>query len=256
MTPADGAFDTSIESIRSTIGASDLAAGEHVVWLRARDLAGNWGPTTPAVFTIAPADLVFADGFENGGLSAWSTITGAGQLSVSTAAAIAGRNGLTVTLNGSTAAYLSDNSPAAEASYHARFLLDPRTLATQGGTIGLFAARSASGATVLRIQYQRTTAGASRLRATISRQGGSTNTAWFTITDLAHPVEIAWQSAPSARVTLWIDGLAKQTLTGLNTSTYKIDSVRLGPSSGLGSGMTGSAAIDGFVSTRTSAVGP
>ncbi|KPV49240.1 hypothetical protein SE17_33760, partial [Kouleothrix aurantiaca] len=103
-------------------------------------------------------------------------------------------------------------------------------------------------------QY-RLSSGAYQVRAVVQRSGGTTSTSWYTITNAAHPVEIAWQSASSAAFSLYVDGALKQTLSSLNTSAYTLDSVRLGPSS-ISSKSSGTEYFDAFVSTRTTLIGP
>jgi hypothetical protein len=65
-------------------------------------------------------------------------------------------------------------------------------------------------------------------------------------------VEIAWQSATSASFGLYLDGVLKQMLGGLNTSARTLDSVRLGPSGGLTRNVSGTEYFDSFVSSRSS----
>jgi len=90
----------------------------------------------------------------------------------------------------------------------------------------------------------------------VLRSGGQTSTSWYTISNAAHAIEIDWQSAASASSRLYIDGVLKQTLSGLNTSAYLLDSVRLGPSAGLGGGSSGTEYFDSFVSNNSSYIGP
>lgn len=49
---ADGAFDSPTEQVRGQV-AADAAAGARLVYVRARDEAGNWGPLTPQWLTAA-----------------------------------------------------------------------------------------------------------------------------------------------------------------------------------------------------------
>ena len=112
MLATDGAFDASHEALRAVISTTGLAAGEHLVGVRARDGVGNWDA---AVFTstiVAPADTIFADGFESNGVGAWSSSTGSSALTVTSAAATAGRYGLSIRLS-RNAAYLTDTTPSA-----------------------------------------------------------------------------------------------------------------------------------------------
>src|SRR4029079_10944546 len=73
------------------------------------------------------ADLIFADDFEDGSLSAWSaTATDSGDLGVSAFAAL---NSTTVGLQGvvddTNGIYVQDDAPSDENRYRARFYFDP-----------------------------------------------------------------------------------------------------------------------------------
>ncbi len=43
LDPADGAFDSTIEDVTVTIDTAGLSLGQHTVYVRAQDAAGNWG---------------------------------------------------------------------------------------------------------------------------------------------------------------------------------------------------------------------
>jgi hypothetical protein len=210
----------------------------------------------PPTATPAPADLLFADGFESGGLSAWSASSGGTRISVGGAAALQGAYGMQAQIGGITPIYVQDNTPASERSYRARFAFHPNGARTGISEHDIFAGRNASGASIFRVQYRRTTAGAFQIRAGVLRSGGTSWTNWSSVTNAAHTVEIGWQSATSAAFALFLDGVVRGTLTGLNTSAYTLDSVRLGPSAGLGASMAGVEYYDTFVSTRGGAIGP
>ena len=84
------------------------------------------------VVTVNPtsSDLIFADGFESGNLSAWSSsTTDGGDLSASPAAAIAGASGLQAVLDDNNSIYVTDERPNAEPRYRARFYFDPNSIA-------------------------------------------------------------------------------------------------------------------------------
>ncbi|HEX2910297.1 MAG TPA: S8 family serine peptidase [Chloroflexia bacterium] len=212
-------------------------------------------PTPVATPTPVPTDTIFADGFESGSLSAWSSSSGG--VSVTTAAAMAGSKfGLqAVTSNGSTA-YVVDNSPTAEKNYHARFYFNPNGTGTGSSQQDILAGQDAATKTIFRIQYRRTGTSPNysyQIRAGVLKSGGSTGyTNWYSITNTAHAIEIAWQSSKTASFTLYLDGTARQSLTGINTSTYSLESVRLGVSSGAGGGQE---YFDAFVSTRSTYIG-
>jgi hypothetical protein len=150
--------------------------------------------------------------------------------------------------------FVTDASPANETSYHARFYFYPNGAGTGSGQHDIFSGRNSGGTTIFRVQYRRN-GGQYQIRASVQRSGGTTNTSWYTISNAAHPIEIAWQSGGSAPFSLYIDGALKQTLAGLKTSAYLLDSVRLGPSS-ISSSSSGTEYFDAFVSTRTAYIGP
>jgi hypothetical protein len=54
MSAADGTFNSSIEGVMASIDVSGWADGNHPVRLRARDAAGNWGPTSTVTVVVTP----------------------------------------------------------------------------------------------------------------------------------------------------------------------------------------------------------
>jgi hypothetical protein len=170
--------------------------------------------------------------------------------------------GMQAALSGATGLYVQDDTPAAESSYHARFYFNPNGVlpngASNSGFITIFSGLNASNSTVFQVQFRRLIAGGGtyQIRLGISRAGGTTFTSTYNISNAAHAIEIAWQSAASASASLYIDGALQQTLTGLNTSAFTLESVRLGPSAGLVAASTGTMYFDVFDSTRTTYIGP
>jgi hypothetical protein len=204
---------------------------------------------------IAPADLVFASRFESGNLSQWSATSGGpSRISVSPAAALSGEFGLRTRIAGNTPSYVADNRPANQASSHVRFRFDPNSTATAGAATTILLGRNARGASVFRIQYRKS-GRVLQVRAQVQRAGGTTSTAWQSISDNKHAIEIAWRSASRASFSLWIDGRRKQTLTGVNTSSFRLEQVRMGPSAGLTATTRGSEYYDDYAMTRTSYIG-
>ncbi len=52
MTAGDGAFDSPSETVTAT-GVSGIASGQHIVFVRGKDAAGNWGPFSSVLVTGA-----------------------------------------------------------------------------------------------------------------------------------------------------------------------------------------------------------
>lgn len=247
-------------SLSATVNyvALGWTAGPRSISVRARDAAGHWSPPASVVVTIvlpnALPDALFADGFESGGTGAWSG--GAiGAPAVTGAAALQGAFGLAVGLAGAGAA-VSDATPAAETSYHARFYVAPGSAVSGGATVDLLVARQASGAVVFRVQYMRaTTAAAATVQVVFTRAGGTTSTRAYALPAGATSVEVAWQASTSATVSLYTGGVLRQTLAGLDTSGLAVDAVQLGAQVS-GAGASGSVALDSFASRRFTVIGP
>jgi carboxypeptidase T len=50
----DGAFNAKTEAIQGTINTSSLSVGKHIVYVRSRDVSGNWGALTAAFLQVNP----------------------------------------------------------------------------------------------------------------------------------------------------------------------------------------------------------
>jgi subtilisin family serine protease len=248
--------------LTSSINISTWALGSYTLSVRAKDSAGNWSTAVSTVLTIGLSNTLFTDGFESANLTVWNGGVTGSRLSVTTASALAGTYGMQATLGSNTAAsYVTDLTPSNESSYHARFYLNPHGVLTGNGTIvTLFSGLNAANTTIFQLQYRINGTSASsprQVRLLVQRSGGTTASSWFTITNnAAHPIEIAWQSATSASAGLYTDGVLRQTLTALNTSAYRLDTVRFGPSAGLVSTASGTLYFDAFASTRNTVIGP
>lgn len=220
-------------------------------------------PTTTSTTTPpGPADLVFADGFESGGLGAWSSAAAnGGRLSVTTAAALGGTRGLQAVITNRTDSYVSDVTPSNLATYHARFRFDPNGVSIASGkSHKLLTARNASGTTTLAVEVRKGSGGRYEVRAGSRLNSGSTAwTAWAPLTDDRHTIEVGFAAATTASgangsTTLWIDGAAAASKTGLKNGSQRVDAVRLGPQA-IPAGVSGTEYFDDFVSTVSSTIG-
>jgi hypothetical protein len=221
------------------------------------------GPTPTPTPTQGSGDLIFADGFEAGNLSAWSaSATGGGDLSVSPAAALVGGFGLQAVINDNTALYLTDDSPAAEARYRARFYFDPNSIGmVSGDNHYLFYGYAGTSTAVVRVQF-RFSNGSYQLRVALRDDASTwTTSTWFPISDAVHFIEVDWRAATAAganngALTLWIDGVQKASFTAADNDTRRIDRVRLGAVAGIDAGTRGTYDVDAFESRRQSYIGP
>jgi uncharacterized protein YjiK len=220
-------------------------------------------PTPAPTRKPSSADLIFANGFESSTLSAWrSNSTDQGDLSVSPAAALVGREGMQAVIDDNNAMYITDDTPNAEPRYRARFYFDPNSIAMAGNnTHFIFRGYSGISTAVLRVQF-RFSSGAYQLRAGV-RDDGSTwmDTSWSTISNGPHAIELDWRAATgvganNGGLALWIDGIERAEFNAIDNDMRRIDRVRLGAPLGVDSGTRGTYYFDAFESRRRTYIGP
>jgi hypothetical protein len=234
---------------------SALVVSDHYATVQAAIDAVSLGDTFIA--TPNASDLIFADDFESGNLSAWtSSATNGDSLRVSPSAALVGGYGLQATVSNTIPIYVRDDSPNAEARYRVRFYFDPNSLSmATGNYVYLLAGRNSSNTVILQIQFSRSSAGYQlRVRAYDSVLANFVNTPSVIISDAVHCVEVDWGN--DGHVTFWVDEVQRGSFTGINNSNYTMDSVRLGATYIGGSGLSGTYFIDAFESRQLSYIGP
>ena len=218
---------------------------------------------TPTPTPTAGSDLIFADGFESGNLTAWSSnANDGGDLAAAGNAALVGNFGLRATIDDTNAIYVTDDTPNAESSYRARFYFDPNTISMANNNAHfIFFGYSGASTSILRVNF-RFASGAYQIQAGGRNDGnGWSNTNWQLISDAPHFIELNWQAATSGganngTLTFWIDGNQVAMLTNIDNDTRRIDRVRLGAVSGLDSGTSGVYFFDAFESRRLTYIGP
>ena len=143
-----------------------------------------------------------------------------------------------------------------------RFYFDPNSIAMASGDAHyIFNGFTGTSPAVLGIQF-RHSSGAYQLRAGLLNDSSAwVNTTWFTISDAPHFIELDWRAATAAGannggLTLWIDGVQKADLTGVDNDTRRIDRIRMGAISGIDTGTRGTYYFDAFQSMRQSYIGP
>ncbi len=247
--------------LSATIDVSAWAPGDHDISVRAQDEAGNWSAAESTVLCVVKCNDIFADSFASGDTTAWSATTGA--VTVIAGAAMDGdANGMAAGITGGTASFVSDGTPDAETSYHARFYFNPNSaLSNNNQAITLLEGQDAGSGSIFRVEYRRRNAqgGSYQVRGVVLTAGGEEATAWVDINNnSANAVEIAWQSGTAADFSLYVHGGLQETLTGLDTTASQLGSAHLGPSggNGLSGSASGSVYIDAFVSTRYTVIGP
>jgi hypothetical protein len=211
--------------------------------------------------TPAVSDLIFADGFESGSLSTWSSNRpDGGDLSASTSAALVGSNGMQVVVDDTVSIYVTDELPNAETHYRARFYLNPNSISMgEGMDFYIFTGYQTSSVFQLQLGFS---AGNYRIRLRQQNDSNTTtSTAWINIANGSNVIEIEWWAASAAGANngganLWIDGVPSGALSGLDNDTRRIEFVRLGAISGLNAGTLGTYYMDAFESRRQTYIGP
>jgi hypothetical protein len=292
--PCDLAGDGSAaETFQATIDYMALgwAQGNHTVSVRTRDGAGSWSTSKSVVVNVVYPNTVFADGFESGTMAAWlGTTTGATRMSVAPAASMGtgSTQGLQVALcntalacntSGAFAAsYVTDNSPAQEGAYHARFYVNPNsTVFGNNRQITLLAgytgANNGGGTQAFRVELLRPSAGTYQVRIVLARTNGGTLTSGTValMPSAANRVEISWLSSNAggtpklqisvngATFTSALAGGALTTWNNAQTGAYSIGSVRFGAAALTGGGtssVTGRLYLDTFTSMRRTVITP
>jgi hypothetical protein len=234
-------------------------------------------PSTPATRTPSPTatrmptatsgvgDLIFADGFESGNLTAWSSSsTDGGDLSVSPAAALAGSYGLRAVVDDNLSISVTDERPAGERRYRARVYFDPNSIGmASGDTHVFFYGYSLSGApmAVLRLELRHFTSSYQVRAGLLNNSKAWSDTPWIALSDAAHFIEWDWRAASAAGannggLTLWLDGVQRSNLSGVDNDIRPIDRAQLGAVAGIDTNTRGTYYFDAFESRRLSYIGP
>jgi hypothetical protein len=216
------------------------------------------------IAVVSPAsDRIFADSFGSGDLSAWtSSRTDHGDLRVRRAAGMAGRKGMQARIDDGAPIYVTDDTPSHEPHYRARFWFDPNSISMAGGdSFHVFDGYSGGKTDVLSVRL-RFRNGSYQLGAAVRNDHAAwKSTGWFAIDDAPVAIELDWRAATArgandGALTLWIAGVPRATVTGVNDDTRRIDRVRLGAVAGIDRGTRGIAFFDAFASQRALYIGP
>jgi hypothetical protein len=151
---------------------------------------------------------------------------------------------------------------AAESRYRARFYFDPNGFDPGEGSGHLrvrpFIAFDGSGLRLVTLVLRRKD-GAYGIKARVRLDDGTrADTAFFPITDEPHFLELDWQRSSGAndgQFTLQIDDTVSTQLTGLDSDSSTVESVRLGALT-VKAGAAGTLFFDQFESRRERFIGP
>ena len=210
-------------------------------------------------------DALFADGFETGDLSAWSTnANDNGHLSVTNQAAIIGSKGLQATIYGSSTnpMYVNDWKPWDEPHYRARFYFDANSVSmSNNDTIEIFAAYNRDGHVLMKVELQYISGGYQVHASLVSNHNSSWySSPWVNINNGPHAIEIDWRAATSETLsnggmTFWVDGIQRDDYNAMYNGQRFIDFAHLGVKLVGTPNILGTVYFDGFESCRSTYIG-
>jgi len=197
--------------------------------------------------------LVFNNGF-NAGLAGWSGQVGNVQAAPGAAMGAAGSGGgagqglaanllapmpkagaaTPTAMDMPQPAYVYDRTPEFLSSYITSFYFDPNDAMTGESPLDIFLGLDSNAEAVFGIQLRQAehVAGQYELRGWAKADGAEVYTDWVALTNAAHGLQLNWQSGPDGALHLFVDNAEAASLH-LDTSLYRVDEVRLGPSRGL-----------------------
>jgi RHS repeat-associated protein len=212
----------------------------------------------PAPQTSAP-DLIYANGLESGNFTGWNNTPGA-NLTVTTASKVAGTYGMQAAAN-NTSLYVEDKRPSAEMQYRARFYFKPNGIVLGDGQVHYLLYGKSGTTTVLRLEFRKSLGDYQLRAATMNDAGTWVYTNWYYVANQLYYFEINWQAATTVGanngvLTLWMNGVQKETITTLDNDTRRIDLIDWGQIAGTLTNASGTEYFDLFESRRTSYIGP
>lgn len=216
------------------------------------------------VYGSTVSNYLFDDSFEwTSNLSNWSgKQTDGGDLHYDPSAVIVGTQGLAVVIDDNKALYLLDETPWSEWTYSAAFFFDPNSITMKSGNVhNIFVERNEANLPINIVQFRRLGANYQLRFQSRKDSSGFFNTPWQTISDGPHRLTIGWSSSiwPGYNNGSYTFGIQKYPYDGtewwwfknnIDNDTRRIDSVLLGPSSGIDKQTRGTYYIDGFDSWR------
>ncbi len=196
---------------------------------------------------------IFGDHFESGEFVRWDkAVSGNGDLSVSTLAAILGNYGLQAVINDDVEMYLTDLNPDGSNQYFTLFYFDPNSVSIPSGeTVNIYQVKDDTGALALTLQL-RQVYGEYQVRASaLDDNQQITYTRWVALSDEAHAIELFWRTAdePGANngnSNIAVDDEEKWVIYPLDNDTIHVDIAQLGVISPTTSAISGTIFFDDF----------
>ena len=246
----------SVEAVELGTMAASSASTEGTLFFDdfSSNRGGNHIGFDPNV-TLPSPDAIFADGFEGGDLSAWSSAeTGGDDLSVESAAAMEGSYGLQALVDDQAELYVHDGQPLEAGLYQARFYFDPNSVKIPAeATLDIFRGLTSDTNTAFTLQLGMLGDDYAIRAVMLDDEQQSAASDWIPITNSPHCLELQWWRAESAEVSdgrmqLWIDENGGMVLQDVDNDSLSIDAVDLGVLSPSTTTISGTVYFDDFSS--------
>jgi hypothetical protein len=242
---------------------ASIAANAGGNWVVAWTGSGGQDGDNNGIFAqqYAP-DRIFDNGFETGGLGAWSLSSmDGGDLSVTAAAALTGALGLQAVVDDTAGIWVADETPVDEDRYRAQFYFDPNGFdpgeALDHRRVMLLVVFEDSPYRRLATIILRRLNGAYAVSAQVRLDDHTlVKGPFFPISDGEHFIQLDWKrsSHPDAEdgsFDLWLDGSPVYSVDNLDNNLSAVDSVRMGAIT-VKTGAQGTLFLDNFRSRRSS----
>lgn len=208
-----------------------------------------------------PVPPLFADGFESGDTSAWSSETDThGDLNITAPAALVGSYGAAITIDDATPAYVTDTTPNNVTTYRCRFYIDPNSLTmAENNEFRICDAKTSGGTDAFLCKLQWLYPGNFKVFVYFNADSGGTSYQSPALTDAPHYIEIEWKAATAAGanngiIGFYVDGVQVNRATNVDNDTKNITTVNFGAISEIDAGTSGTFYLDAFYSNSTGAV--
>ncbi len=256
MSPADGLFNDTRESLTAAIDVSAWPDAVNEIKVRAMDSAGNWGlPATMALSVTGNTNplLVFSANFEEPALSTFSRVHGAVTVDGTAQLSSAGGSlGLVTSLVDGEPAYVSKRLPLGEKHVKVGFFFDPNGAQLGGEHLTILEGEDFAGR-LFAIELEQNPDGGYEIRVDLRTPEGMLQTEWHHIRSGANDIRLYWRVSHEPKMMLSINGeLVETILYQKPEKISRLSTVNLGPVSGVAPDMTGSLKFDNLIILRDS----
>jgi len=269
----DGNGNTCLITLSGGTGACDLTSttsGVKTLTAQYNSTAAFYDSVDTTTHDVTTQ--IFADGFESGDLSAWSSAWGtaaaanfnalACKLCVVSKGALVDSYSLKVRIPDNKPHYVQDDNPLSETEYHARFKFKRgRILKMTGGS--KFKLLEAKNGTTTSFFIQVRKKGTKfQIRAVAKLDNGlNAATPWTILPKAATWIEVEWIASSGANdgmILLYINDILKGEQIDLDNDTFAVDLVRLGVAAKFRAKftITGAFKLDAFDSDMAAHIGP